>query len=206
MKVRVGRPEDAPQFVRLRDQLRMPNGSQAPRGGFLLGSEESEYLARIADDIVFTLEMDGGEVGGFAIVTRDATVRQSEIWRKKDLVDWQGMQANALEQFKVCYFDQLAVVPHAGARSHGKTLAMKALALAMQEHDLAFATVVEAPVRNLASRPFLAAAGFQAVGRIDEHYQGVGAIISDVFVLTKPDFMAQMEGKYRSIYENVMKS
>jgi hypothetical protein len=46
-------------------------------------------------------------------------------------------------------------------------------------------TVVDEPVRNLASRPLLAAVGALQVGSIAEHYEDVGAITSDVFMVPR---------------------
>ena len=192
MILRKARPEDAAALVRVKSQLPMPQEAATAGGGFLLGTDLAGYASFIAHDIVHVAEDPAMGIVGFAIVLRDATLRASELWAKRGLIDWQGMPMEALDTIPICYFEQLAVLPEARFRVYAKHLALRSLAEAMRTHTLACATVVAAPVRNLASRPFLQVAGFQLVGQIDEDYPVVGQICSDIFVLHKAEFISRL--------------
>jgi ribosomal protein S18 acetylase RimI-like enzyme len=205
MILRKARPDDAAALVRVKSQLPMPQEASAAGGGFLLGTDLAGYASFIAHDIVHVAEDPDLGVVGFAIVLRDATLRASELWAKRGLIDWQAMPPAALDTVPVCYFEQLAVLPEARLRTYAKHLALRSLAEGMRTHTLACATVVAAPVNNLASRPFLRVAGFQLVGQIDEQYPVVGQIRSDVFVLHKAEFLSRLlHGPYAAIASRLL--
>lgn len=200
MVLRTARPEDASGMVQVKSRLPMPQGGEAAGGGFLLGTDLQGYRQFIEHDIVHIAEDPELGIVGFAIVLRDATLRASDLWAKRSLIDWQGMPPEALDHVPICYVEQLAVLPGARFRTYAKHLALRSLAEAMRTHTLACATVVAAPVNNLASRPFLQVAGFQQIGQVEEVYPVVGRISSDIFLLHKADFVARLlHGPYRAI-------
>lgn len=196
----------------------MPVGDETAAGGFLLGASEEQYRGFIEQDQVLVLEggsseessrQDSGsglenclerslgskenEIIGFSIVLKDATVRQSEIWQKRNAAQLEGLDWSMIEHARLCYFEQLAVLPGPQARWHGQFLALESIVKAMQSHDICFATVVTHPIRNEAAVPYLKRAGFQLIGSIDEVYPQVGAIHSDIYLLTQEGFQAFMQ-------------
>lgn len=201
MRLRRGRAEDAPAMVQVKSILAMGDGKE---GGFLLGADESQYVAFLQNDIVYILEDDAGKVAGFSIVLRDATIRQSDLWTKKDQVEMEGLPDNAFEQFQVAYFEQLAVLPGVRFRTYSKDLALFALHEAFKDHQLMFATVVVAPMRNLASLPFLRGAGFRLVGEIDEYYSEYGDIRSSVYLLTRPELQSRLLNSLHAIAQKIL--
>jgi ribosomal protein S18 acetylase RimI-like enzyme len=176
-------------MVRVKTALPMGEGSE---GGFLLGADENGYAAFIINDIVYVLEDDRGSLAGFSIVLRDATVRAGDLWKKKDQATMGGLPGNVFDEYQVSYFEQLAVLPGVRFRTYAKNLALLALAEAFKDHQLMFATVVEAPVRNTASLPFLLGAGFRKVGEIDEVYPEYGPIRSAIYLLTIRELQSRL--------------
>jgi ribosomal protein S18 acetylase RimI-like enzyme len=188
-------------MVRVKTALSMGDGKE---GGFLLGADEALYATFIVHDIVYVLEDEEGLVSGFSIVLRDATIRESELWTKKDQIELEGLPEGAFESYHVAYFEQLAVLPGVQFRTYAKDLALFALHEAFKDHELMFATVVIAPMRNLASLPFLRGAGFRLVGEIDEYYPEYGDIRSSVYLLTRPELQARLVSSLHEIAQKIL--
>jgi hypothetical protein len=186
LHLRLAVPADVAQILAVKQRLRLPPGSPAsPRGGFLLGTSPEQYARMIAAAGVHVL-CDRGDVVGFVTTLADADLRSSELWGRRRDIDL-GEHAHllaALEHTPLGYLDQLALLPDPKYMLCGAPLAYRAVAgLFAGGCALVITTVVAAPVRNLASRPLLAAVGALRVGSIAEHDEGVGAITSDVFVI-----------------------
>ena len=108
----------------------------------------------------------------------DQVFRESEIWKRRDLVRWDTVPA--YEQ-RFAYFDQLAVRP-GPARTHVPLLASVALLDAyMDGVDALISTTVKRPIKNLAAVPYLTAIGAKIVGELDETYPDFGDLTSDVW-------------------------
>lgn len=176
---------DVEAIVDLKSQLRMHadgDGATSSRGGFLLGAAPEGYAALIADGRTQVL-VDGGRVVGFAAGLGDAALRASPLWQRRGQIAG-AVPPTALEALTIGYLDQLAVLPDPKYRPCAAALAYHAIAgLFAEGCALVVTTVVSRPVRNLASRGLLAAAGALQIGTLDEDYPGVGTITSDVFAL-----------------------
>ena len=57
-------------------------------------------------------------------------------------------------------------------------------------HHLVTATVSE-PILNLAAVPWLQRLGARRVGRLDETYEGLGALVSDIWLLSRQQLVAR---------------
>jgi ribosomal protein S18 acetylase RimI-like enzyme len=202
-RLRPGRPDDVPGFLRLKERLRLEAGAggASPRGGFLLGTTPEHYAALIAHAQVHVLA-EGDRVVGFVTCLPDAVLRQTEVWAKRAQIAWGAGFENALAELgprPVGYVDQLALDPAARLRAYGPALAYYAIGRLFEAGaELAFTTVVEAPVRNLASLALLDAAGAERVGTLDEIYPelgpGGGRVTSAVYRLFRSDFVGRASG------------
>ncbi|MBA3548422.1 MAG: hypothetical protein H0T76_18220 [Nannocystis sp.] len=186
--LRLAVPADLDAIAEIKLHLRMradpEDTSQSSRGGFLLGTSRDQYARLIAGGHTWVLG-DDERVAGFAAALPDAELRASELWQRRGQLGL-GEDLRALEDLPLGYLDQLAVLPDPKYRIGGVALAYQAVA-SLFAAGCAFVvtTVVDKPVRNLASRPLLAAIGALRLGSIDEHYADVGAITSDVFMVSR---------------------
>lgn len=186
LHLRLAAPADLAQLLAVKQRLRLaPDSPASQRGGFLLGTSPEQYASMICAGGVHVL-CDRGEVVGFACTLGDAALRRSDLWQRRGDIDL-GEHAHllaALEHTPLGYLDQLALLPDPKYRLCAAPLAYRAVAALFADGcALVVTTVVATPVRNLASRPLLAAVGALQVGSVAERYDGVGAITSDVFVI-----------------------
>lgn len=179
-RVRRATPADAEALLAVKRALALPEGArEAPRGGFLLGASPERYRALIEAADVWVLTDAHGAVAGFAVVLPEAVLRASELWGRRELIRWDAPGWTAPDE-RMCYFDQLAILPH--ARMRAPELALAALRAAVEAgHEHLYATIVAHPVYNAASLPLLRALGAQRVGTVEEEYEGVGTIVSDLY-------------------------
>lgn len=194
LRLRAGEPGDAEAMLAIKRRLRMQpdpgDGAQSSRGGFLLGSTLAQYEALLASAQVDVL-LDGAAVVGFVTALPDAALRQSDLWQRRAQIGggFGAEELAALEALQLGYLDQLALLPDPKYRLCGPALAYRAAARLFEAGcELLFATVVARPVRNLVTRPLLAAVGAVQLGSIEELYPEVGAITSDVFCITRAAF------------------
>jgi len=185
-RLRTAELRDIPDMLRIKNALAFNGGSAiSTNGGFLLGSDEAAYREYVQHACCMLAEEEMGAVG-FGIMLPDAVFRASEIWKKKDKLAG-AAQLNELNNLKICYFEQLAVLPvHRSCAvmlAHGLATAMFG-----NGHDMMISTTVHAPIENRAAWPFLLAAGADKVARIEETYPGVGNITSDIWLLTRERF------------------
>ena len=177
---------DAIMAIKLRLRMRQDPGEsgQSSRGGFLLGASRAQYARLIAGGHTWVLGDDQAVVG-FAAGLADAELRASELWQRRGELGL-GDELRALESLPIGYLDQLALLPDPKYMVAGVVLAYQALAgLFAAGCAFVVTTVVDRPVRNLASRPLLAAVGALRLGSIAEHHEEVGAITSDVFMVPR---------------------
>lgn len=189
MKLRQATIADVASFMHIKNSLPMPcsESKNTHTGGFLLGTTEAGYRFYIENGFCMVAESDK-EVVGFGIILPNQLIKASEIWQKRDLAQWY-IPIETLENKQLCYFEQLAFLPH-----HSKPAATLAFSLANKAflvgHDALFTTTVRKPIANLAAVPFIKAVGGTLIGNINEHYDEIGAINSDIYLIEKEKFYA----------------
>lgn len=195
LRIRAGVAGDAAAMLALKGRLRMradaAEGAASSRGGFLLGSTREQYEALIAGGQVDVL-LDGEAMAGFVTALPDAALRRSDLWQRRGQIALAGLgpaELAAIEELRLGYVDQLAVLPDPKYRLCAPVLAFCALSRLLADgSDLVFATVVARPVRNLATQPLLEAVGALRLGEIEETYPEVGAITSEVYCVSRAAF------------------
>jgi hypothetical protein len=180
-RVRRATPADAEALLAIKHALALPADARAaPRGGFLLGTSLERYRTLIEVADVWVLHDAQGAIGGFAVLLPEPVLRASELWTRRELIRWDAPAGWAAPEERACYFDQLAILPH--ARMRAPELALIALRAAVAAgHEHLYATIVAHPVYNAASLPLLRALGAQRVGTVEEEYEGVGTIVSELY-------------------------
>jgi ribosomal protein S18 acetylase RimI-like enzyme len=181
VRIRRATQDDAEAILAVKRALALPpDAREAPGGGFLLGASLEGYRALIDAADVWVLTGTDGGVAGFAVLMPEPVLRASELWARRDSIRWDVPAGWSPPEHGVCYFDQLAILP--SARMRAPELALTALRGAVRAgHQHLFATVVTAPVQNTASLALLRALGARRVGSVDEEYEGVGHIVSDLY-------------------------
>lgn len=189
MTIRLRRAQsgDETGFCRVKKNLPMPASDAAPRGGFLLGTNAETYRFFIENAFAGVLE-NAGEIIGFAIVLPDRLLRSSDLWKRKDEIEWAAGAPGDLIAGKLCYFEQLAVLPGAENRFYAAALALATLRRAFETHEAMFGTIVLKPVYNRASIRFLESVGGEKVGEANEFYPEFGALTSAVYRLDRAVF------------------
>ncbi|HEX6371334.1 MAG TPA: hypothetical protein VF006_20615 [Longimicrobium sp.] len=180
-RIRRASPADAEAILSVKRALALPPDTrEAPRGGFLLGASLEGYRALIGAADVWVLTGTDGAVAGFAVLLPEPVLRASELWARREAIQWEAPAGWTPPEHRVCYFDQLAILPQ--ARMRAPELALAALRGAVRAgHQHLFATVVAQPVQNTASLALLRALGARRVGSVAEEYEGVGRIVSDLY-------------------------
>ena len=180
-RIRRATQADAEAILAVKRALALPpDARDAPGGGFLLGTSLGQYRSLIDMADVWVLHGTDGQVAGFAVLLPEPVLRASELWEHRAAIRWEAPAGWTPPEAAVCYFDQLAVLPDARVRA--PELALTALRGAVQSgHEHMFATVVTHPVQNVASLALLRALGARRVGSVDEEYDGVGRIVSDLY-------------------------
>jgi hypothetical protein len=198
MRLRRAVLADVPALLAIKAQLvfEVQSGRTA-KGGFLLGTDAAGYAQRIEAGEAWVMDADG--VQGFALVLPDAPFRRSEVWQRRDQVQWGALEPADFAHQRLCYFDQLAV--RRGSfrnRRWGAVLAYHTVRMALQRHDCLITATVAEPVLNLAAVPYLNRAGAEWVGRLDEVVEPIGPLVSDIWLLTAQTFqrrVAQPQGR-----------
>lgn len=185
MKIRKAREEDAEYFIEIKNRLsfRNVNGSTT-KGGFLLGTNIEKYKEYIVNEIALVAEVNE-RVVGFGIILNNDSVKKSEIWQKRNAVQW-TINIEEYIETPICYFEQLAFIP-----GHSRLviqLCFQIAQIAFEKHTTLFTTTVHAPILNLAAVPYILRTGGTKIGVIQEHYPITGALISDVYMISKTDF------------------
>lgn len=180
-RIRRATQADAEAILAVKRALALPpDAREAPRGGFLLGASLESYRALIDVADVWVLTGTEGAVAGFAVLLPEPVLRASGLWARREAIRWDAPAGWTPPEHRVCYFDQLAILP--AARMRAPELALTALREAVRTgHQHLFATVVTHPVQNTASLALLRALGARHVGSVDEEYEGIGHIVSDLY-------------------------
>jgi hypothetical protein len=180
-RIRRAAQADAEAILTVKLALALPpDAREAPGGGFLLGASLEGYRVLIDAADVWVLTGTDGSVAGFAVLLPEPVLRASELWARREAIRWEVPSGWTPPEARVCYFDQLAILPR--ARMRAPELALTALRGAVRAgHEHLFATVVTHPVQNTASLALLRTLGARRVGSVDEEYEGVGRIVSDLY-------------------------
>lgn len=180
---------DAAAIFALKRRLHIePMAGATPRGGFLLGVSLARYAELIEHANVLVMEdvagPDGPALLGFSVTLPDHLLRRSALWARRDAITWTfGVPAIA-DDAPVGYFDQIACAPGPASRLGAPALALRALLqLLSAGHRHVFATVVREPVHNVAALRMLAAVGARPVGQLQEDYEELSGVRSDVYHL-----------------------
>lgn len=187
IKLRPARKGDEADFYRIKKSLPMPLVNETARGGFLLGTNVETYRFFIENALVNVLEKED-KIVGFAVVLPDDLLRGSDLWKRKDEIEWEMDEPRDLIEKKLCYFEQLAVLPGVERRFYGVALALVTLREAFETHEAMFATIVLEPVFNRASIAFLESVGGKRVGATKEFYPEFGDLVSAIYSLERETF------------------
>jgi hypothetical protein len=180
VKLRRGTAGDIPQLLEVKHSRRL--GEQTS-GGFLLGSDAAGYLQQVEHGQVWVLDAAGGILSGFATTLGASAFAASPLYTLKDQVAWSTDVSATLKQ-PVGYFDQLAVRAGVSSRAAARLAFVALWELFSQGAHAVVSTTVSAPIRNLASIPFIERVGGRAVGQVAETYPEVGDLVSTVWLFT----------------------
>lgn len=187
-KVRVATVDDVPGLIKIKDQLPLTlvDGTTTT-GGFLLGTDADTYRQYIEQDYCLVAEKEN-EIIGFGIILKDSSVRNSDIWLRRQQANW-SIDIKPFESRKICYFEQLAFL-----KGHSRDVLKLAYNLARwafeDGHTYLFTTTVHEPIVNLAAIPYILRASGKKVGNINELYAKIGAINSDIYGIESVAFQA----------------
>lgn len=168
--------------MRIKTALHVNHSSE---DGFLLGTSEEMYAFYVSNASCMVAEKDR-EITGFGIILPDAMIRNSELWKKKDDVDWK-IDIGYYAQQQLGYIEQLAFLP--GYRFYAAELAAVMLKETFDSGvKSVFTTTVKQPFENRAALPLIRTAGGLYAGNIDEYYPEYGHINSDIYVIEHEKF------------------
>lgn len=192
--LRRARVSDVDAILELKADLSLSREDSGDRGGFLLGRSRDEYERMCRADQVLVLEVDG-EFAGMAASLDDPAFRQSDLWERKNRVDWGGFSPEAIvDSNRIAYFDQLAVSPRYQGEYFGAVLALASVEQLFEEgHDFVVATTVVEPVTNRAALPLMDKVRARAIGTLEETYPEVGAITSRLHIIERATCRAALD-------------
>jgi hypothetical protein len=185
-KIRKSTLQDAQDFVRIKNKLPISKENKnTKQGGFLLGTDNSTYKVYIENGHCLTAIVDD-EIVGFGIILPNQLVRNSELWKKRHLVNW-SINFNDIEYKNVSYIEQLAFLK--GNRKLSIILSYNLVKSVFDSgSDFILTTTVKKPIKNTAAIPYIKSIGGIKIGNIDEVYPTVGAINSDIYLIEKETF------------------
>lgn len=192
--LRRGRISDVDGILELKAALSMSREDSGEQGGFLLGRSREEYEQMCRADQVLVLEVDG-DLAGMSASLDDAAFRNSDLWERKDQVDWGGFSPETIvDSNRIAYFDQLAVAPPYQGEYYGAVLGLAAAEQRFEEgHDFVVATTVVEPVTNRAALPLMDKVRAREIGTLEETYPEVGAITSRLHIIERATCRAALD-------------
>lgn len=184
--IRIAKKKDAKHFIEIKNQLAFETTSGSnSNGGFLLGTDLATYEFYIANGFCLVAEINH-KVIGFGIILGDALLRKSDLWQRKDEVNW-GIDIGIYENKTIGYIEQLAFLK--GNRRLALKLAYNLAKWVFDKStDALFTTTVNKPVVNLAALPFIHALSGIKIGELDEFYPSFGPIKSDIHLIESNNF------------------
>ncbi|NEQ22138.1 MAG: hypothetical protein F6K28_23670 [Microcoleus sp. SIO2G3] len=196
MRLRNATEYDVEKMLKLKSQLMLPpTASSMSRGGFLLGSSQEQYLFFIQHAVVLVLEDSrlNDAIAGFAIGLPNETLRRTDVWKRRESIQWKDLSAQKIEEFRLCYVEQLAILPRVIYKLYAPALAFAIAKKLFDQHDFLLTTVVHKPVQNLASLALLERIGARLIGFVEEDYHQVGRITSAIYCTERSTYRARME-------------
>lgn len=178
--------DDAHGFVRIKNKLPISKENKyTKQGGFLLGTDYRTYKVYIENGHCLTAIVDD-EIVGFGIILPHHLVKNSELWKKRHLVNW-SINFNDIEYKNVSYIEQLAFLK--GNRKLSVILSYNLVKSVFDSGtDFILTTTVKKPIMNTAAIPYIKSIGGVKIGNIDEFYPTVGTINSDIYLIEKDTF------------------
>ncbi|MFC6268384.1 hypothetical protein [Frigoriflavimonas asaccharolytica] len=190
MKIRQAVESDAQYFIEIKDQLHFKNvQGETTSGGFLLGTDIETYQKYIREENVL-VGIDDGKIVGFGIMLKNDTVKNTDLWQRKEMANW-TINIEKYDFIPTCYFEQLAFLN--GYSRLAMRLCYALAQKAFETHDALFTTTVHSPILNLAAVPYILKSGGSKIGNINEYYEQIGNIISDIYKIDKVDFEEKVQ-------------
>ncbi|QSJ19167.1 hypothetical protein JYQ62_10795 [Nostoc sp. UHCC 0702] len=196
IKIRFATEGDVEQIQAIKSQLIVPATlTDMNRGGFIREPNRDEYLFFIQNAHVIVLEdLRRNIIAGFVIGIPDAMLRRSPIWEQRKSVQWfKPNTLELLEKSKLCYFEQIGVLPDAAYKIYAPALALALLKILFDEHQLLLATIVHEPVQNLASLALMESLYVRQLGTIEREYPEVGRYSLGVYCIEQSVFRQRVE-------------
>ncbi len=197
IELRHASPDDVPTLIEIKSELAI-NQEDAPafRGGFLLGSSVELYMALAhAGQIIIAHTKDDDHIHGFGIAIESEILQNSPLWARRELIDWEpDFDAEHALTRRIGYLDQLAVRPGSQRKWIGALLSCAMMErFIATNHDLVFTTTLVKPIVNAASLPLIARIMGHRIGQLEEHYEGLGHVISALHVLPPKGYMTMRD-------------
>lgn len=196
--IRIATPQDVPHIINLKHMLAMDpdNHPESSRGGFVLGCSPEHYMLLTSlQQILVATSNDHAHILGFIVGLDDAILRQSEVWKKQENIEWvQDFNKDDILPHKIGYLDQLAVHPDAQRQYIGALLSTSMMhRFAASQHTYVMTTTLLEPITNTASIPLIKLAQGKTVGKIQEHYEGVGHVTSALHLIHMQRFQDNLQ-------------
>lgn len=195
--VRKASTEDISTLLDIKASLAVSVASSpdAFNGGFLLGSSEELYLGLAHAGQIILVESDDAQVLGFGIAIESEILRASELWARRELIKWEsGFDADTAMSSRVGYLDQLAIRPSAQRQWLGALLGCSIMEhFVATHHDLVLTTTLLEPMENTASLPLITRASGRRIGTLDEHYEGIGDVVSALHIIPPRGYVAMRD-------------
>mgnify|MGYP001036685008 CR=1 FL=1 len=187
--VRKASPEDVPIILEIKEALRLHIDASANDGGFLLGSVPAVY-EQLASAGQIALLVQDDCILGFSTMLDDHLFRASEVFERREQIDWDAFSPQEVMEESLAYFDQLAIHPAEQRGYLGAFLAMHTMDTLTEEAAHVFTTTLIEPVENRAALPLIHKIGGRQVGTLTEHYPDVGQVTSAIFHLPREGYRA----------------
>ena len=191
---------DVSSILAIKQALRFSNSNGS---GFILGSDAELYRTWIKTAVVKVLQIKRASdnklsqtnraqrVCGYAICLPDKVLRQSELWQKKDRIDF-NIPITSIVNEKIAYFEQLAVLPRYRRYVSALLIATLDTVFAQGHQHLFFTTVCE-PFNNQSTQGLHKRGAAQTVGYLREHYPEHGAIVSQLHYVPRANYQQARE-------------
>lgn len=190
-RIRAARPSDLDGILAVKAALAIDRvRTESTREGFLLGSSPAFYADMIENGVARVIEdQTTGAIKGLGFALPWDMLRTHEVWEKRRDVRWQSPVLAAMESGRPGYIEQLAVVPGPSVRFMAPGLGLALIeSLFATAHTHILATTVLKPIRNRAALKLLNLVHARQVGEIDETYDGIGRILSQLHCVTADEY------------------
>lgn len=192
LEIRRATPADVPTILEIKHALRLELEATTEDGGFLLGSSPQVYEQLASIEAIALIERDG-QLLGFSTMLNDVLFRSSEVFERREQIDWQGFSPQEILEEPIAYFDQLAIRPDEQRGYIGAFLAMHTMDTLTASSAHVFTTTLLEPIENRAALPLIHKIGGRQVGTLTEVYPDVGEVTSAIFHLAADAYRASLK-------------